>query len=147
MELYLIGKSMSGRKGWMAHFLARWCKYKMNSQYGCYLSFKSRISKDCRFPHPIGIVIGDDAVVEEGCQIYQCVTLGAANQHATNAIRYPHLKSGVTVYAGAKIIGGIVVHRNAIIGANAVVLKNIPENAVAAGVPAPVVNVKSELIK
>lgn len=138
MELYLIGKRMSQKNNLFSRFIARWCKYKMNAQYGCYLSFKARISPDCKFIHPIGIVIGEGVVIGRGCQIYQGVTLGAARQNEDKEDRYPIVSENVTVFSGAKVIGPVVLGESSLIGANSVVVKDVPAGKVAVGVPARV---------
>jgi len=136
MELYLIGKRMSQKNNLFSRFIARWCKYKMNAQYGCYLSFKARISPDCKFIHPIGIVVGEGVTIESGCQIYQGVTFGAVNKDRDSSNRYPYVGSGAIIYAGAKVLGGIRIGSHAVIGANSVVIRDVSDRAVVAGVPA-----------
>lgn len=140
MELYLLGQRMTMKKNVFSRLIVRWCKYKMNTQYGCYISFKSRISPDCNFIHPIGIVIGEGVTIGKNCHVYQCVTIGAARRGETKLQRYPMLGSGITVFAGAKIIGDISIGDNVVVGANSVVLKSFSKNSVIAGVPAKVIH-------
>lgn len=133
MELYLIGKKHSKKHNILSQAIAKWCKYRMSSRYGCYISLKANISKDCKFIHPTGIVIGEGVTINSKCQIYQCVTIGAARK---NDKRYPIIGDNVIVFAGAKILGNIKVEENSIIGANAVVINNVPSYHIAIGVPA-----------
>lgn len=91
-----------------------------------------------RFPHLTGIVIHPGAVVEEGCLIMQQVTLGQVTGPGA-----PHLQKGVYVGAGARILGGVRIGVAASIGANAVVLDNIPAWATAVGVPATVKKIRT----
>ena len=82
-------------------------------------------------PHPNGIVIHRDVVVGMNCMIMQQVTIG---QLASGGV--PRLGNNVYVGAGAKLLGPITIGDNASIGANAVVLCDVPTNSTAVGVPA-----------
>ena len=89
-----------------------------------------------RFPHPIGIVLHKNTKVGRNCIIYQNVTIGAKNVKDGDINKpdnYPIIGDNVTIYAGAVIVGPITVGNNAVIGANAVVFNDIPENAVVVG--------------
>lgn len=87
--------------------------------------------------HTVGIVIGP-CVIGDNVTIYQNVTIGK------RGIGYgevsPVIGDGVTIYAGAVVTGPIRIGNNAIIGANSVVLKDVPDGVVVAGVPAKVVS-------
>lgn len=89
------------------------------------------IQPDLKLPHPTGVVIHQDVSIGHGCMIMQQVTIG---QLADG--RVPKIGSHVYIGAGAKVLGGIVVGDNARIGANAVVLSNVPDGCTAIGVPA-----------
>ncbi len=84
-------------------------------------------------PHPNGIVIHPEAEIGPNCLLFQQVTIGAG----TGGI--PTIEGHVDVGAGAKIIGKVRVRRHAKIGANAVVICDVPEGATAVGVPAKIV--------
>ncbi len=89
---------------------------------------------DLALPHPTGVVIHQDVVVGPRCMIMQQVTLGT---DATGLA--PVLGADVYVGAGAKVLGGIRVGDRVRIGANAVVLINLPDDCTAVGVPARIV--------
>lgn len=100
---------------------------------GCYISLKASIGRRFRLPHAIGIVIGDGAVIGDDVTMYQNVTLGRLKSEAAV---YPVIENGVQIYSGSLIAGGVTVGQSAIIGANSVVLADVPANSTAVGAPA-----------
>jgi serine O-acetyltransferase len=88
--------------------------------------------------HGLGVVIGETSVIGDDCTIYQGVTLGGTSLYKGTK-RHPTLGRGVVVSAGAKVLGGFTVGDFARIGSNAVVLKEVPENATAVGIPARII--------
>ena len=88
--------------------------------------------------HGMGVVVGETAEVGDGCTIYQGVTLGGTSLYPGTK-RHPTLGAGVIVAAGAKVLGGFTVGDGARIGANAVVLKEVPAGATVVGVPGRIV--------
>ncbi len=103
----------------------------------CYCSSYASYGSGLYFPHPCGIVIGDNVIIGENVTIYQGVTIGTKSYDVRE---YPIISNNVVIYAGAKIFGSICIGRSSIIGANAVVFKNIPDDSLAMGVPAKIVN-------
>ncbi|MBF6601028.1 MAG: serine O-acetyltransferase [Dehalococcoidia bacterium] len=97
----------------------------------------ARIGAGLFIDHGMGVVIGETAEIGDDCHILQDVTLGGTSLHRTK--RHPTLGNGVTVGAGAKLIGAIEVGDHARIGAGSVVVTNVPENATVVGVPGHVV--------
>jgi serine O-acetyltransferase len=91
--------------------------------------------------HGMGVVIGETAEVGDGCTIYQGVTLGGTSLNPAMK-RHPTLGQGVIVAAGAKVLGGFTVGDGARIGANSVVLKEVPAGATVVGIPGRVVERK-----
>ncbi len=87
--------------------------------------------------HGFGVVIGQTAVIEDDVLIYQGVTLGGVSLVAGK--RHPTIKSGVVIGAGAKVLGNITIGANSKIGANSVVVREVPENSTAIGIPAHVI--------
>ncbi len=87
--------------------------------------------------HAMGVVIGETAEVGDDVMLYHGVTLGGRSLERVK--RHPTLEDGVTVGAGARILGPITVGRGAQIGANAVVVKDVPPGAVVVGVPGKVI--------
>lgn len=89
--------------------------------------------------HGSGIVIGETAEVGDGCTLYQGVTLGGTGKDTGK--RHPTLGNNVLIGAGAKVLGPVYIGDNVRVGAGSVVLKNLPANATAVGVPAEIVRV------
>ena len=83
--------------------------------------------------HGMGVVIGETAVVGDDVTLFQGVTLGGTGKEKGK--RHPTVGTGVVVGAGAKILGNITIGDNSYIGANAVVLKDVPANSTVVGVP------------
>lgn len=86
--------------------------------------------------HGMGLVIGETTVVGDDCTLFHGVTLGGKGGVGARGRRHPVLGDGVTVGAGAAVIGGVTVGAGSIVGAGAVVTKDVPEGCVAVGVPA-----------
>lgn len=101
---------------------------------GCEISYKAKIAPGVYFPHPVGIVIGS-AWIEEGVTVLQGVTIGKKGAGLESEVR---LLKDSFIGAGAKILGDITIGRCAVVGANAVVLQDVPDGAVALGVPATI---------
>ncbi|HZF70199.1 serine O-acetyltransferase [Sulfuricurvum sp.] len=87
--------------------------------------------------HGFGVVIGQTTVIEDDVLIYQGVTLGGVSLIAGK--RHPTIKSGVVIGAGAKVLGNITIGANSKIGANSVVVREVPDNSTAIGIPAHVI--------
>ena len=87
--------------------------------------------------HAIGVVIGETAVVGADVTIYQGVTLGGTSLEAGK--RHPTVENRVTIGAGAKILGPVTVGSGSRIGANAVVVRDVPPDSVVVGVPGQVI--------
>jgi serine O-acetyltransferase len=108
--------------------------------YGIELPYTAKVGRRVVFEHQHGIVVHGSTVIGDDCIIRQGVTLGIRSLEDLTAA--PVLGDGVNVGAGAKIIGRVHVGDGAAIGANAVVLKDVPERALAVGIPARIVQEK-----
>ena len=95
------------------------------------------IGKGLFIDHGMGVVIGETAEIGDNCTLYQGVTLGGTGKDIGK--RHPTLGDNVMVGAGAKVLGPIKISDNSKVAANAVVLKEVPENSTAVGIPAKVV--------
>ncbi len=92
--------------------------------------------------HGMGVVIGETAVIGNGCTLYHGVTLGGTSWDKGK--RHPTLGRGVVVGAGAKVLGPIVIGDDARIGSNAVVMKSVPAGATVVGIPGRIVTREKE---
>lgn len=97
---------------------------------GADIPINTRIGGGLLMPHPNGIVIHPDSSIGPNCLIFQQVTIGSRNGGV------PHIGGHVDFGAGAKVLGPITVGEHAVIGANAVVLTDVPAHASAVGIPA-----------
>ena len=112
----------------------------------------AKIGKNLFIDHGMGVVIGETSDIGDNVTIYHMATLGGISPSINsddqrNIKRHPTLKENVVVGSGAQILGPVVVGKNARIGANAVVTKNVPENAVMVGIPAKNVGTATEEFK
>jgi len=118
--------------------LYRFMHQYVRNHYGVEVPFSARIGRRVVIEHQGGIVIHGDSVIGDECVIRQGVTLG--NRHLDTPFDAPVLGKRVNVGAGAKLLGRIEIGDNATIGANAVVLQDIPAGATAVGVPAHILH-------
>jgi serine O-acetyltransferase len=112
----------------------------------------AKIGKNLFIDHGMGVVIGETSEIGNNVTIYHMVTLGgiapSINSNDQRHIkRHPTLMDNVVVGSGAQILGPVVVGKNSKIGANAVVTKDVPENAVMIGIPAKNVGTATEEFK
>ena len=83
--------------------------------------------------HGMGVVVGETAIIGDNVTLFQGVTLGGTGKETGK--RHPTIGNNVVIGAGAKVLGNITVEENSYIGANAVVLRDVPANSTVVGVP------------
>ena len=145
-----------GVKAVRSHRRANWC-YRHHLKFlGRLISQVSRhhtgieihpgatIGKRLVIDHGMGIVIGETAEIGDDCLIYHGVTLGGTGKDVGK--RHPTIGNHVLIGTGAKVLGPITIGDNSRVAANAVVLKDIPENSTAVGSPARVVRVDGKRV-
>ena len=113
---------------------------------------KANIGKNLFIDHGMGVVIGETSEIGNNVTIYHMATLGGIapsinSNNQRQVKRHPTLGDCVVVGSGAQILGPVMIGANAKIGANAVVTKNVPENAVMVGIPAKNVGTATEEFK
>lgn len=123
-------------------FLARWISQRAARKTGIEIHPAATIGRRFFIDHGTGVVIGETAVIGDDVMIYQGVTLGGTGKHCGK--RHPTLGSDVMVGAGAKVLGPFKVGDHAKIAAGAVVLKEVPSDSTAVGIPAKIVNSASK---
>lgn len=111
-------------------------------RYCVEISFNANIHETVSFPHPVGLIIGRGVKIGRNAKIFQNVTLGGARIGDGDMGAFPCIGEGTVIFAGAVVIGGIKVGNNCIIGANAVVTKDVPDGAVCVGVPGKIIERK-----
>lgn len=102
--------------------------------FNCSIPETTQLEEEVEIVHGIGIVLHQHSIIGKGTKIYQNVTIGNANG--------PRIGENCIIGSGACILGDIVVGNNVKIGANAVVLTDIPDNCTAVGVPARIISNK-----
>ena len=145
-----------GIKAVRSHRLAHWC-YRHDLKFlARFISQRSRrrtgieihpgavIGRRLVIDHGMGIVIGETAEIGDDCLIYHGVTLGGTGKDVGK--RHPTIGNNVLIGTGAKVLGPIKVGDNSRIAANSVVLKEIPEDSTAVGIPARVVRIAGQKV-
>ena len=127
------------QRGW--RLLGRWVSQIARIITGIEVHPAAVIGDDLFIDHGMGVVIGETSQIGDGVTLYHGVTLGGVapsidSHNQRNTKRHPTLEDGVIVGSGAQVLGPITVGRNARIGANAVVTKDVPAGVTMVGIPA-----------
>lgn len=134
--LMRLSLATASRRSRISRFLARVLSFLNLTVYGVEVALQTRIGPGLYLPHAGGIVIGSREV-GSNVTIFQGVTLGASSLDLNfEPGKRPRIADEVVISAGAKVLGGIDIGESAIIGANAVVLQDVPPGDVVGGVPA-----------
>jgi serine O-acetyltransferase len=124
---------------WMqkVRFLARWLSQAARWLTGIEIHPGATIGPGFFIDHGMGVVIGETAEIGADVTLYHGVTLGGTSLNKEK--RHPTIGDRVVIGAGAKVLGAIEIGADSRIGANAVVVKSVPENSVVVGVPGQIV--------
>ena len=125
-------------------FLARWVSQHGRHKTGIEIHPGAKIGKCLFIDHGMGIVFGATTEIGDNCTIYHGVTLGGTGKDTGK--RHPTLGNNVLIGAGTKVLGPVFIGDNARVGAGSVVLRNLPANCTAVGVPAEVVRINNKAI-
>ena len=125
------------RGGRICKFFSSLFRHINQLLFSCHIGSGALIGEGCIFQHNgVGVVVSDHAVIGDNCIIYQNVTIGVLKDGFVSA---PVIHDGVEIGAGAILLGGITIGKNAKIGAGAVVINDVPDEATAVGVPAHII--------
>jgi len=114
-------------------FFPRWLSQFNRWLTGIEIHPAAKIGKGLFIDHGMGVVIGETTVIGNNVTLYQGVTLGGTGKEKGK--RHPNIGDNVVIGAGAKILGNITMGENSYVGANAVVIKDVPPNSTVVGVP------------
>lgn len=138
----LIGHSISHFLSNMGlKFLARLVSQIFRFATGIEIHPGATIGHSIMIDHGMGVVIGETAEIGNRVTIYQGVTLGGTGNHTGK--RHPTVKDDVVIGSGAKVLGPITLGNEVKIGANSVVLNDIPDGATVVGIPGKIVKIKN----
>lgn len=126
---------------WRCHlkFIARFISQFVRFLTGIEIHPGATIGRRLFIDHGMGVVIGETTIIGDDCVLYQGVTLGGVGTGEHKCKRHPTLLNNVMISAGAKVIGDITIGNNSIVGAQTVVLKDVPDNCTVVGVPGAIV--------
>ncbi len=134
---WLWGHGLKWLARWISHF-SRWLT-------GIEIHPGATIGRRFFIDHGMGVVIGETALIGDDCTLYHGVTLGGTSWNQGK--RHPTLERGVVIGAGAKVLGPITLGEGAKIGSNAVVVRDVPPGATAVGIPARIIEDRSEIAR
>ena len=123
-------------------FFPRYISQLARSFTGIEIHPAARIGKRFFIDHGMGVVIGETTIVGDNVTLYQGVTLGGTGKERGK--RHPTLGNNVVVGTGAKVLGNIQIGDHAQIGANAVVIRDVPPHSTVVGVPGRIVKTKGQ---
>ena len=122
---------------WKIPFIPRLISYWTRIFTGIEIHPKARIGNRFFIDHGEGVVIGETTIIGDDVLIYQGVTLGGTGKE--HGKRHPTINNNVTIGAGAKILGNITIGENSQIGAQSVVVNDVPEYSTVVGIPGRIV--------
>lgn len=136
LRLYTISRKLhlAGFHG--AALLAKQVNFVL---HGCDISPRAKLG-NISLPHPAGVVIGANAIVEDNVRVMSGVVLGVRISGGVEAT--PIIRDSVFLGSGAKLLGAIEIGRCSSIGANCVVLESVPPHSTAVGIPARILTRK-----
>ncbi len=131
------------------HLIARIISQTSRFFTGIEIHPGAKIGKNLFIDHGMGVVIGETSEIGDNVTIYHTVTLGGSSpsidsERQRHEKRHPTIGDDVVIGSGAQIIGPVIIGKNARIAANAVVVKDVPENATMVGIPAKAVKLENK---
>jgi len=114
--------------------------YRLSRKYGIQISPRTKIGYGLYIGHGVGIIVSHTAVIGNNCNLSQFTTIGSNRSKDNNKSKAAIIGDNVYIGPSVCIVGNVHINNNTTIGAGAVVVKDIPENATVAGVPAKVIS-------
>lgn len=127
-KLYVKANKNQIKKNYL---LASFYMNKIYKKYKCHIHANAKIGYNLLLPHPIGVIIGANAIIGDNVTLYQNVTVGKRRKEENE---YPIIGNNVTVYCNSVIIGNVHIGNNAIIGCNSIVLRDVKDGEVVCGI-------------
>lgn len=134
VQLHAVAHWLCARRCWV---LGRMVQMVNRMLTGADIDPLADVSLGVLIPHTVGVVVGETAIVEAGAILMPHVVLGATDSSSSGR-RHPHVCAGAMIGAGAVVLGAVVVGECATVGANAVVVKDVPAGVTVTGIPARV---------
>lgn len=135
---FRIGTYLQGKRWWkLSYYLVFWHYKQLMYKTSIQLPLGTNVGGGLKFYHFGNVVINKNTTIGKNISIYNGVSIGINGQSFP-----PIIGDNVVICTGAKVIGNIIIGNNCVIGANSVVIRDIPENSVAVGVPARVLKNK-----
>ena len=125
---WLYGKGLT--------FIGEWIMFMVRCTLNIEIHPAATIGRHLLIDHGTGVVIGATAIIGDDVTIFHGVTLGGTSRGMVAGKRHPTVEDGVMIGSGAKVLGNITLGKGCCVGANAVVLKDVPPGKTAVGVPA-----------
>ncbi len=122
---YRLGHYLISKNNKFLNLIVSYLKYVQTTKRNCQISYESILGEKITFPHPIGLVIGKNVVIENEVTIYQNVTLGQTKEGL-----YPLVKKGTVIYPNSVVVGDIVLEQNTVVGALSFINKSTKVNEV-----------------
>jgi len=116
--------------------------------YAVDIDYEAKLGPGITITHCFGLVIGKEVIIDGDCDLFHGVTMGVRGSEWVGDMitdGHPHIESNCMIAAGAKILGPVTVGRNSVIGANAVVTRDVAPNSVMAGIPARRISERPEM--
>lgn len=124
------------QRGWI---YAAWFLSRLSLAItGAEIEFNAEIGPAMFVSHPVGIVVGRGTVIGSEVTLFQGVTFGVKNWHPDAISKFPRVGNKCYFFAGAAVLGEVTVGNNCIVGAHAVLTSDLPDGALALGVPAKI---------